>query len=77
MSEQLTLKVQPNGTYKLSKVSKKKRTAIKVVYIKIKIFFWNLSPKHWYDTFKNIHIDMNEFISKKTNKDKHPKKYSN
>jgi hypothetical protein len=71
MTQQLTLKVQPNGTYKLSKIRKKKRAIAKVIYIKVKLFFWNLSPIHWYDTFKDIHVDMNEFISPKK---KHLKK---
>ncbi len=65
MAQQLTLSVQPNGTYKLIKITKKKRTAAKAAYLKIKLFFWNLSPIHWYDTFKDIHVDMNEFISPK------------
>lgn len=67
MAQQLTLLVQPNGTYKLSKISKKKRSFFKVIYIKVKIFFWNLSPLHWFDEFNTIHIDMNEFITKKKN----------
>ncbi len=65
MTQQLTLKVQPNGTYKLSKIRKKKKAIAKVIYIKVKLFFWNLSPIHWYDTFKDINVDMNEFISPK------------
>ena len=46
---------------------KKKKTWLQIVYIKIKIFFWNLSPFHWYDGFSDIKIDMNEFV-KPTNK---------
>lgn len=65
MAKHLTLSVQPNGTYKLIKITKKKRTVIKTAYIKVKLFFWKLSPLHWYDDFKTIHIDMNEFVSKK------------
>ncbi len=65
MAQQISLLVQPNGSYKLTKISKKKRTLAKTAYLKVKIFFWNLSPLHWYDDFKTIHIDMNEFISKK------------
>jgi hypothetical protein len=45
---------------------KKRKIAIKVATIKVRLFFWNLTPIHWYDTFKHIHVDMNEFISKKT-----------
>jgi hypothetical protein len=45
---------------------KKKKTTLQVATIKVRLFFWNLSPIHWYDTFKDIHVDMNEFISKKT-----------
>ncbi len=65
MAQQLLLLVQPNGSYKLTKISKKKKTLAKTAYLKAKIFFWNLSPLHWYEDFKTIHINMNEFISKK------------
>ena len=44
---------------------KKKKTTLQVAQIKVRLFFWNLSPIHWYDTFKEIHVDMNEFISPK------------
>jgi hypothetical protein len=44
---------------------KKKKTKLQVSHIKVRLFFWNLSPIHWYDTFKDIHVDMNEFISPK------------
>ncbi len=47
---------------------KKKKTALQISLIKVKVFFWNLSPIHWYDTFKEIHVDMNEFISPKNKK---------
>ncbi len=47
---------------------KKKKTTLQVAQIKVRLFFWNLSPIHWYDTFKEIHVDMNEFISPKKNK---------
>jgi hypothetical protein len=46
---------------------KRKKTTLQVASIKVRLFFWNLSPLHWYDTFKNIQVDMNEFISKKNN----------
>lgn len=46
-------------------VTKKEKTAIRITIIKIRLFFWNLLPTHWYDTFKEIHVDMNEFISPK------------
>lgn len=48
--------------------TKKKKTFLKITYIKIKVFFWNLSPLHWYDGFKEIKIDMTEFECKKTEK---------
>jgi hypothetical protein len=44
---------------------KKKKTTLQVAQIKVRLFFGNLSPIHWYDTFKDIHVDMNEFISPK------------
>jgi hypothetical protein len=44
---------------------KKKKTTLQVATIKVRLFFWNLSPIHWYDAFKDIHVDMNEFISPK------------
>jgi hypothetical protein len=47
---------------------KKKKTTLQVASIKVRLFFWNLSPIHWYDTFKEIHVDMNEFISPKNKK---------
>ena len=46
--------------------TKKKKTFLKITYIKIKVFFWNLSPFHWYDGFKEIKIDLSEFECKKT-----------
>ena len=46
---------------------KKKKTRFQIAYIKVKLFFWNLSPFHWYDGFSDIKIDMNEFV-KPTNK---------
>jgi hypothetical protein len=45
---------------------KKKRTALKVTVIKVKLFFWNLSPLHWYDDFKVMKINLDEFMCKKT-----------
>jgi hypothetical protein len=45
---------------------KKQRQALQITIIKVRLFFWNLSPIHWYDTFKDIHVDMNEFITRKT-----------
>ena len=47
---------------------KKKKTWLQVTYIKVKIFFWNLSPFHWYDGFSEINIDMNEFVKPTTKK---------
>jgi hypothetical protein len=47
---------------------KRKKTTLQVAHIKVRLFFWNLSPIHWYDNFKDIHIDMNEFISPKNKK---------
>jgi DNA-binding ferritin-like protein len=44
---------------------KKKKTTLQVASIKVRLFFWNLSPIHWYDTFKDIHVNMNEFIKPK------------
>jgi hypothetical protein len=49
---------------------KKKKTRLQVAQIKVRLFFWNLSPIHWYDTFKDIHVDMNEFIYPKKNNKK-------
>jgi hypothetical protein len=46
-----------------------KKAAHRRVIIKVKRFFGNLSPLHWYDEFKDIKIDMNEFAAKKTNID--------
>jgi hypothetical protein len=48
--------------------NKRKKTKLQVAHLKVKLFFWNLSPIHWYDTFKEIHIDMNEFVSPKNKK---------
>jgi hypothetical protein len=53
-------------TQETTNTIQKKKTRLKIVRIKVKVFFWNLSPIHWYDTFKDIHVDMNEFISPKT-----------
>ncbi len=42
-----------------------KKSKLRFAIIKVRLFFWNLSPIHWYDTFRDIHIDMNEFVSPK------------
>jgi hypothetical protein len=57
------------GKNKKTVERKKPKTALNITIIKVRLFFWNLSPIHWYDTFKDIHVDMNEFISPK-NKNK-------
>lgn len=44
----------------------KKRTLLRVIIIKVKLFFWNLSPLHWYEGFKEIKINMDEFMCKKS-----------
>jgi hypothetical protein len=46
--------------------AKKKKTLVRITVIKVKLFFWNLSPLHWYDDFKVMKINMDEFICKKT-----------
>jgi hypothetical protein len=43
---------------------KKKKTLLRITVIKAKLFFWNLSPLHWYDGFKTIKIDLDEFYPK-------------
>ncbi len=47
---------------------KKKKTILRITAVRVKLFFWNLSPLHWYDGFKNIPIDMTEFITPKKSK---------
>ncbi len=59
-----TLAIKEATTYTI----RKKKTTLQVAQIKVRLFFWNLSPIHWYDTFKDIHIDMNEFITPKNKK---------
>lgn len=49
-------------------IARGKKSKLQVAHIKVRLFFWNLSPIHWYDTFKEIHVDMNEFISPKIKK---------
>jgi hypothetical protein len=44
---------------------KKKKTLVRITLIKVKLFFWNLSPLHWYDDFKLMKINMDEFTCKK------------
>lgn len=44
---------------------KKRKTWLQIAYIKVKLFFWNLSPFHWYDGFSDIKIDLSEFECKK------------
>jgi uncharacterized ion transporter superfamily protein YfcC len=51
-------------------IRKKEKTVLQITIIKVRLFIWNLSPIHWYDTFKEIHVDMNEFISPKNKKGK-------
>ena len=48
--------------------SKKKKSLLRITFIKVKIFFWHLSPIHWYDGFKEIKIDLSEFECKQTKK---------
>jgi hypothetical protein len=47
----------------------KKKAARRDMTMKVKSFFRNLSPLHWYDEFKDIKIDMNEFAAQKKNID--------
>ena len=68
MATQITLSAQPNGTYKLSKSIKKKKSIFKIAFIKIKVIIWNLSPLHWYDDFKEIDVSLEEFANKKAPK---------
>jgi hypothetical protein len=44
---------------------KKKKTLLRITLIKVKLFFWNLSPLHWYDDFKIMKITLDEFTCKK------------
>jgi hypothetical protein len=43
----------------------KKKTLLRIKFTKIKLFFWNLSPLHWYDGFKVMKFNMDEFMCKK------------
>jgi hypothetical protein len=70
MATPITLSTQPNGTYKLSKSIKKKKSIFKTAFIKVKVVIWNLSPLHWYDEFKDINVNLEEFANKKTTKTK-------
>jgi hypothetical protein len=45
---------------------KKKKTPVRITLIKLKLFFWNMSPLHWYDDFKVMKINLDEFMCKKT-----------
>jgi hypothetical protein len=45
--------------------AKKKKSLFVVLKIKVKVFFWNLSPIHWFEDFKDIKITMEEFECKK------------
>lgn len=47
---------------------KKKKTFLKITYVKVKVFIWNLSPLHWYDDMKDIKIDLDQFECKKIKK---------
>jgi len=49
----------------VSNSTKKKKTFLEITYIKVKLFFWNMSPLHWYDGFKEIKVDLIEFECKK------------
>jgi hypothetical protein len=68
MEQHIAISIIPHNVLKTIPTRKKKKPVLKVTYIKVKLFFWNLSPIHWYDTFKEIHVDMNEFISPKNKK---------
>ena len=48
--------------------TKKKKNILQITHLKVRLFFWNLSPMHWYDNFGTIHIDMNEFVKPSTKK---------
>jgi hypothetical protein len=45
--------------------TKKKRKDFMITIVRVKLFFWKLSPLHWYDDFKEMNINMDEFICKK------------
>lgn len=45
--------------------SNKDKTLLKISYLKVKLFFWNLSPNHWFDDMKNIEITLEEFECEK------------
>jgi hypothetical protein len=45
--------------------TKKKKWVFKITVVRVKLFFWNLSPLHWYDDFKMMDINMDEFSCKK------------
>jgi hypothetical protein len=45
--------------------TKKKKWVFKITVVRVKLFFWNLSPLHWYDDFKMMDISMDEFSCKK------------
>ena len=64
MARQITLLAQPNGTFKIAPL-KRKKSLVKIAVIKIKLFFWNLSPLHWYDNFKDLDVTLEEFTCKK------------
>jgi hypothetical protein len=70
MARPVTLLAQPNGTYRITRRIKKRRPLFRVIYIKMKIVIWNLSPLHWYEDFKEIQINMDEFACKKQPKEK-------
>jgi hypothetical protein len=44
---------------------KRKKTALSITIIKLNLFFGKLSPLHWYDDFKVMKINLDEFMCKK------------
>lgn len=44
--------------------TRKKRTIGKTISLRFKIMYKKISPAHWFDNIKDIHIELNEFCHK-------------
>ena len=46
------------------RTKKRRKTLLRITYVRVKVFIWNLSPLHWYDGMKDIKIHLDQFETK-------------
>ena len=63
IKNEITKVIPKNKVLKI--VKKKSLSFLKIYYINVKVFIWNLSPLHWFDDMKEIKIELDQFQCKK------------